>query len=231
MRAKIFGMAAVLAALGVIAPASADVTVTYTGTLGVGSDQSGVFGPGNTSLTGDSFTVQYVFDPTLGDTYSSLTENYAKGGTTSANANPALSASVTINGVTVSIGVPNSFGEIYGYNDGSTSEQYHEADYTTSNIDNYVYIDLISTTPSLPASITGPLNYTTGPDDYALGYFQISNGVTGQLAGGYVYSVSTLTISSGIPEPSTWAMMLTGFAGLGFAAFRRGQRAKASFAA
>ena len=33
-----------------------------------------------------------------------------------------------------------------------------------------------------------------------------------------------------IPEPSTWAMMLLGFAGLGFAAYRR-TRAKPVFAA
>ena len=28
------------------------------------------------------------------------------------------------------------------------------------------------------------------------------------------------------PEPSTWAMMLLGFAGLGFAGYRRGARAR-----
>jgi hypothetical protein len=27
-----------------------------------------------------------------------------------------------------------------------------------------------------------------------------------------------------VPEPSTWAMMVLGFAGLGFAAFRRSNR-------
>jgi hypothetical protein len=31
-------------------------------------------------------------------------------------------------------------------------------------------------------------------------------------------------LASGVPEPSTWAMMLTGFAGLGYAAFRRQQK-------
>lgn len=31
----------------------------------------------------------------------------------------------------------------------------------------------------------------------------------------------TLTISSAVPEPSTWAMMILGFAGLGFLAHRR----------
>jgi PEP-CTERM motif len=33
----------------------------------------------------------------------------------------------------------------------------------------------------------------------------------------------SLTISSAVPEPSTWAMLLLGFAGIGFAAFRRKQ--------
>jgi hypothetical protein len=32
--------------------------------------------------------------------------------------------------------------------------------------------------------------------------------------------------ASAVPEPSTWAMMLIGFAGLGFAGFRRAQKAR-----
>ena len=31
-------------------------------------------------------------------------------------------------------------------------------------------------------------------------------------------------MAGGVPEPSTWAMMLVGFAGLGYAAFRRAER-------
>jgi hypothetical protein len=38
------------------------------------------------------------------------------------------------------------------------------------------------------------------------------------------YTDSTVAISQAVPEPSTWAMMLIGFAGLGFAGY---QRAKA----
>lgn len=30
-----------------------------------------------------------------------------------------------------------------------------------------------------------------------------------------------------VPEPSTWAMMMLGFAGLGYAAFRRASRGQA----
>jgi fibro-slime domain-containing protein len=33
-----------------------------------------------------------------------------------------------------------------------------------------------------------------------------------------------VTLTPSVPEASTWAMMLTGFAGLGFAAFRRGRK-------
>jgi hypothetical protein len=34
-----------------------------------------------------------------------------------------------------------------------------------------------------------------------------------------------VTVNPSVPEASTWAMMLTGFAGLGFAAFRRARQA------
>jgi hypothetical protein len=33
--------------------------------------------------------------------------------------------------------------------------------------------------------------------------------------------------TSGVPEPSTWAMMALGFAGLGYAAFRRNVKSRA----
>jgi hypothetical protein len=34
---------------------------------------------------------------------------------------------------------------------------------------------------------------------------------------------ATITISAAVPEPSTWAMMILGFAGVGFLAYRRKQ--------
>jgi hypothetical protein len=37
----------------------------------------------------------------------------------------------------------------------------------------------------------------------------------------YVDNTGSFTVSSSVPEPSTWAMMLPGFAGLSFAGFRR----------
>jgi hypothetical protein len=35
---------------------------------------------------------------------------------------------------------------------------------------------------------------------------------------------STVTVVDGVPEPSTWAMMILGFGGIGFMAYRRKSR-------
>jgi PEP-CTERM motif len=42
----------------------------------------------------------------------------------------------------------------------------------------------------------------------------------------YGYDLTSVTLTTSVPEPSTWAMMIFGFAGLGFLAYRR----KISFA-
>ena len=41
------------------------------------------------------------------------------------------------------------------------------------------------------------------------------------ISGDGYYALGQLEALGGVPEPSTWAMMLLGFAGLGFAAYRR----------
>jgi hypothetical protein len=53
-------------------------------------------------------------------------------------------------------------------------------------------------------------------------YMDYQTGVTG--------SFDSIVISNSVPEPSTWAMMLVGFAGLGFASYRTSRKA-ASIAA
>ena len=45
------------------------------------------------------------------------------------------------------------------------------------------------------------------------------------------FSIGSLQISSCVPEPSTWGMMLVGFLGVGFAVRRRARRAAAAAAA
>jgi PEP-CTERM motif len=61
------------------------------------------------------------------------------------------------------------------------------------------------------------------------------NGHLGVVANGFVTDqapVITLvsSITTAVPEPSTWAMLLLGFAGLGFMAYRRNNRMALRFA-
>jgi hypothetical protein len=44
-----------------------------------------------------------------------------------------------------------------------------------------------------------------------------------ELTGGLPNSFAHLTLTAAVPEPSTWAMMILGFCGLGFMAYRRKQ--------
>lgn len=61
------------------------------------------------------------------------------------------------------------------------------------------------------------------PGDVVLSASGISKLVFDNGSGGtssWVFDVSTITFSGGVPEPSTWAMMGLGFAALGFAGYR-----------
>jgi hypothetical protein len=55
---------------------------------------------------------------------------------------------------------------------------------------------------------------------------------TGKLDGIEYYNIQgDATVSAAVPEPSTWAMLLLGFAGLGYAGYRRAKTSPAKFAA
>ena len=71
----------------------------------------------------------------------------------------------------------------------------------------------VSGSPTVNALIATDIAYAVAhPSSYSLSLFP---GANGQAFGyGQVFS-------SGVPEPSTWAMMIVGFAGLGFAGYRR----------
>jgi hypothetical protein len=127
MKMRSLGLLAGLVLLVSASHASAaTVYITYTGTVSNGYDRGGLFGPEGANLSGDSYVANYVFDTSLGVTYSSPIQNYAFGGSSYSDASPALSASVTINGRTVAF-TPNYVGEIYAYDNGSFREQAHIA--------------------------------------------------------------------------------------------------------
>jgi hypothetical protein len=54
-----------------------------------------------------------------------------------------------------------------------------------------------------------------------LDQIDLANFAPGNNAGSVENNPGTWTVTTDVPEPSTWAMLLLGFAGLGFMAYRR----------
>ena len=81
--------------------------------------------------------------------------------------------------------------------------------------DFYLHILTYSSTPTFQQ-----VGYTTSSDTADTNYFftDLPNSGAG--------SVTVTPITSGVPEPSTWAMMLAGFAGLGFLGYRQTVKAR-----
>jgi hypothetical protein len=58
----------------------------------------------------------------------------------------------------------------------------------------------------------------------AQGLFNPDVGSTANLTQGLVLGSAPIPVLSSVPEPSTWAMMILGFCGLGFMTFRRKEK-------
>jgi hypothetical protein len=65
----------------------------------------------------------------------------------------------------------------------------------------------------------------TGATKLFLGFADASgfNGISGD----YSDNAGSLTITASVPEPAAWAMLILGFVGIGFLAFRRKQNGPA----
>ena len=96
--------------------------------------------------------------------------------------------------------------------------------------------DLFGGDTSFPIDANG-LVFNSGPwgSGYVFGVYSdgaggYQNALFGQGGAGNFYSYNVpialrefTAQASGVPEPSTWAMLMIGFAGLGYAAFRHGR--------
>jgi len=79
-------------------------------------------------------------------------------------------------------------------------------------------------------SCCGPLgldSVTLIPGDYTI---NLIGTLTGKFAGSYSGTLNVAEVRAAVPEPATWAMMLIGFAGVGFTMRRRRQPVLAQIA-
>lgn len=223
--------AAVIVTLGCASPAAAAVTIyTYTGTIVFGVDQTNLFGAG-TDLAGHVFTAVFRSDDAKGRSipYGDGTWLYGSYGS-----NP-VQASLTIDG-----GSPVTFGDAYGeqvLSDNGSMESFHHL----ARDEESVRISRIM------IEVSGPSAGDPGPD----GAYHNLSALTAAGAPAYSWNgwmqverffrepgaqaprrelayaalrPTTLTVTTSVPEPAAWALMLTGFFGAG-AAIRSRRRA------
>ncbi|PWT81156.1 MAG: hypothetical protein C5B58_10270 [Acidobacteria bacterium] len=85
---------------------------------------------------------------------------------------------------------------------------------TTDGLNNPApFVGLLSDSPSITSLVFFADHAVGAGDETALGTVSLN-----------------VNVHPGVPEPSTWLMMLSGFAGLGFLAFQRKKRAPTSLA-
>jgi hypothetical protein len=224
MRKRLVGIVAVLALFGAASEASAtEVVVTYTGTVDqFSAPPDDIFG---TLYLGESFTSKYVLDIPAGTYYyeedsSGIYQRY-EGGPQSVyptTQSPIVSETVTIGNISVGITTsPQGQVNVTQYYNGSSTiedQDFQQVDANTAIVSQAYFVangtDTISSfvQPLTLTALDGSghqnvsFEFTTSP------YTIVEGPVTG------------LNVSA-VPLPSTWPMMLLGFAGLGLMAYRR----------
>jgi PEP-CTERM motif len=243
MNSHFLGGVAALVFFGSVSPSSAAIVdVTFTGTVLNDIDESGVFGiidtignfdPKATGgfYVGKSFAVTYVVDTTLGNIVNTPAEHSVTGGSWVPASQPVLSATVTVNWHSQTIVSPNAYGQLKAsaptafdaFNSLSAFSLTQSADIVSFQTNVQASIDFATISPSIDA----PLSYFQANSSTTATYLLHQAGSIS--AGTYedtrffalINGVVIAPVTPAVPEPSTWAMMILGFAGIGFMAYRR----------
>ena len=223
--------------IGATTANAATTIATYTGTIVGGSDNRGLFGlPG--SLVGKPVTVTYTFDPSLGVYYNKPSRNDNRGNNFTGNS-PILGVDIIVDGAKYSFDNSQGFigqiiqGDISGgikYDQVAHSAQSYRCvnscdpnlnfgddvinSFGQSNVNDFVN----------GLDMSAFLDYTFTPEDNGGGFFQL--GKTDYSTTNYDFyatadfkfsRVNIVQLSSAVPEPSTWMMVIIGFGLIGTA--------------
>jgi hypothetical protein len=217
MRIKSAALACAALAALLSTSAFADiVTETYTGTV-IGTDYAGYFGTPGSDLSNATFTATYVFDTNRGSTAGS---NNVITSTRGFNLNsPAISASLAINGQTLTFTTNGIYYSQLLVQNLATSGHFQSLAQVHSisgaDLTNYIYTN-DPNAPNNLSLLTTPFSYTLNTQ-----YIYDNSNPFQYWSDNLTLLPTTVTLTNGVPEPSTWAMMILGFAGVGFMAYRR----------
>ncbi len=214
------------AALSLVGGAAQSSTLTFNFTGVVNSVDSQL---SSSFAVGDQITGSYTFDtnapdtdpadPTVGLYNSSLAYSVTAGSFTSTG------TGVVFNIFDNLVLAPNRLRDQYRVVLGTAGPSVNGLNYIGFSLD-------LLTTSSNPMSLTGNALPSAPPiiGDFAINNdFPISNQLRFYFFTGPdstpAYVIGSLTTLTDVPEPSTWAMMLLGFAGIGIVAYRRNHKA------
>ena len=214
--------AALAAAVGLVLAGQASATIyhlTYKGTVGSAIDQTGEFGAG-ASLVGKSFTAYVTFDDAKPGTIY-YTDPAAEWYTGYGAANP-VTVNILLNGVHRSFGATYGMDYRYDYTMDTACtfdctragfEQHAEDRYDVGGHSTANYINLFGETHD--GTISGiahtPPHFTNPPVDLGAWVGISEIGERGQVFHKAQVGVKIDSVTEGVPEPATWALMLGGF--------------------
>ena len=144
---------------------------------------------------------------------------------------PIISESFSINGGPA-INFSNfDSGAIFSFSDEVESSLGHSSSFKISTaqlffVENaFAQVNSLSNS-SIPLSLTSPFTYTVQAGDTSSGSIlyrtiDFTSGFFELVSADLSPTALTVTVAESVPEPSTWAMMLLGFGGIGFMAYRR----------
>jgi len=216
MKATSLAAAAVLAGLA-SSPASATVfSLIFTGTVTSDSETNafGVTGPATNTFVGLDFSDTFVIDTSMGNAVTGVGRYQEYLGGSSKGATSPVS-SVAVFGGQTEVFTGDYLGIALGGNGSYCCGGIEHADaQSTSTIDNTASLYGVSGYPNF---LSG-----TGTSGSAAIHITISDASTGAIISSGVLSakITSVTVISA-PESSTWVMMGLGFAGLGFAGWRK----------
>lgn len=223
---RIWAIAGIAAALCVSSAASAAefVTFHYKGQLEQWQDFTGVFGPADAVPGTADFTAQLTFRLDQGTRVTSPTSDEVF---SDAVSSPFVDAAITINSVTYTFNDPTFASARFDALNGEVATSLQFADLSTTGVVTSFGLILHNVfLPDVPSLLSTP--YVMGPagidptSSFFVSQFDFDTSTYLQLAAGVALPDELYTtVTQGVPEPTTWALMILGFGAAGAMLRRR----------